>query len=131
MGVLQGPKVLLINQFNGSAAETFPWMFKAAKLGFLVGKRTVGAGIGHYADVPELIDTGRVTAPNRAFYNPNGLGWGIENQGVSPDFDVEMLPAAWRTGRDPQLERAVQIAIEELKKNSVAQPKRPKYPVYK
>lgn len=42
-----------------------------------------------------------------------------------------MNPAAVRAGRDPQLEKAVQIAMEELKKTPAVTVKKPKYPTYK
>ena len=35
-----------------------------------------------------------------------------------------------RSGRDPQLEKAVQVVMEELAKHPVPQPKRPAYPNY-
>jgi len=97
----------------------------------LVGKRTVGAGIGHYFDIPELIDGGRVAAPNRAHYNPKNGSLDIENYGVAPDVEVELSPAAMRAGHDPQLEKAVRVAMDELKKTQSVSQKKPKYPVYK
>src|SRR5215510_6922013 len=79
-------KVMIINEFNGSAAETSAFMFKLGKVGSIVGKRTSGGGIGPYFFTPRFIDGGRVQLPNRAAYNPNGTSWGIENFGVEPDF---------------------------------------------
>jgi tricorn protease len=131
MGTVAGPKVMIINEQAGSGGDTLPWMFRQAGLGPLVGKRTMGAGIGGFLNIPELIDGGRVGSPNRAFYNPKKGVWDIENAGVPPDIEVDLTPADWRAGRDPQLEKAVQVALEELKKNPPARPKRPKYPVYK
>ncbi|NIW35344.1 MAG: protease, partial [Gemmatimonadetes bacterium] len=76
-------KVLLINDVNASAAETFALMFKLGNLGRIVGTRTRGAGIGPYVYIPPLIDGGRISIPNRAAYDPSGE-WGIENTGVEP-----------------------------------------------
>ena len=70
-------KVMLINEWNGSAAETGAFMFKLGKVGTLVGKRTIGGGIGPYFFTPRFIDNGRVQLPNRAAYNPDGSSWGI------------------------------------------------------
>jgi tricorn protease len=95
-------KVMLINELNGSAAETGAFMFKLAKVGPIVGKRTFGGGIGPYYFTPNLIDGGRVQLPNRAAYDPSGTTWGVENVGVAPDFDVEITPADVMAGRDPQ-----------------------------
>jgi tricorn protease len=123
-------KVMIINELNGSAAETGAFMFKLAKVGPIVGKRTFGAGIGPYYFTPSLIDGGRVQLPNRAVYDPNGTTWGIENMGVAPDFDVEITPADVIAGRDSQLEKAVEVALAQVSKNPVSVPKRPPFPVH-
>ena len=124
-------KVLLINEHNGSAAETFAFMYKLARVGPIVGWRTYGAGIGPYVFTPRLVDGGRIQLPNRAAYNPDGTSWGIENAGVRPDYPVEITPRDWMAGRDPQLEKAVQVALDEMKKTPPVVPKRPKYPIHK
>jgi len=123
-------KVMLINELNGSAAETGAFMFKLAKVGPLVGKRTFGGGIGPYYFTPSLIDGGQIRLPNRAAYDPSGTTWGIENIGVVPDFDVEITPADVIAGRDPQLEKAVEVALAEVSKNPVVVPKRPPFPIH-
>lgn len=128
---LPGPRVMIINEYAGSGGDTLPWMFRQAGLGPLVGQRTYGAGIGGYVEIPELIDGGEISAPNRAFFNPKRGTLDIENNGVAPDISVELTPADWRSGRDPQLERAVQVALAELQKSPPVAPKRPQYPTYK
>ena len=127
-GTMPGPKVMLVNEYSGSGGDLMPWMFRRAGVGKLIGKRTWGGlvGIGGY---PVLVDGGSVTAPHFAFYTPEGQ-WEIENHGVAPDIEIEFDPAAWRKGRDPQLERAVEILLEDLKRNPHTQPKRPPYPNY-
>jgi tricorn protease len=124
-------KVLITNEWNGSAAETFAFMYKLGKIGPIVGWRTVGGGIGPYVYTPPFIDGGRVQLPNRAAYNPDGSSWGVENEGVRPDIEVDIMPRDFISGRDPQLERAVQVAMEELKKSAPSRPTRPKFPVHK
>jgi tricorn protease len=123
-------KVLIINEWNGSAAETGAFMFKLAKTGSVVGKRTIGGGIGPYFFTPRFVDGGRVQIPNRAAYNPNGTSWGIENFGVEPDFDVEIMPQDFIGGKDPQLEKAVEVALAQIAKNPVVPSKRPAFPVH-
>jgi tricorn protease len=123
-------KVLIINELNGSAAETGAFMFKLGKVGPIVGKRTFGGGIGPYYFTPPLIDGGRVQLPNRAAYDPSGTSWGVENVGVAPDFDVEITPADVIAGRDPQLEKAVEVALAQISKTPVIVPKRPPFPVH-
>jgi tricorn protease len=124
-------KVLVVNENNFSAAETFAFMYKLARLGPIVGMRTGGGGIGPYIFTPSLIDGGNVQLPNRAAYNPDGTSWGVENAGISPDFPVEITPRDWIAGRDPQLEKAVQVALDELKRVPTAVKRKPKYPVHK
>lgn len=123
-------KVMIVNELNGSAAETGAFMFKLAKVGPIVGKRTFGGGIGPYYFTPPLIDGGQVRLPNRAAYDPSGTSWGIENVGVAPDFDVEITPADVIAGRDPQLEKAVEVALAQVSKNPLVVPKRPVFPVH-
>jgi tricorn protease len=127
-GVLQGPKVMITNEFAGSGGDLMPWMFRRMKVGPLVGKRTWGGlvGIGGY---PALVDGGSVTAPHFAFYSPESQ-WEVENHGVAPDIDVDLEPAEWRKGRDTQLEKAVEVAMAELKKNPPKKVARPPYPKY-
>lgn len=127
-GTLPGPKVMLVNEFAGSGGDYLPWMFRREKIGPLIGKRTWGGlvGIGGY---PVLVDGGSVTAPHFAFYSPEGK-WEIENHGVAPDIEVELDPKAWRAGRDPQLEKAVEVLMDTLAKNPIKKTPRPAYPNY-
>lgn len=124
-------KVLIVNQENFSAAETFAFMYKLAKVGPIVGLRTGGGGIGPYAYTPRFVDGGVIQLPNRAAYNPDGTSWGIENVGVIPDYEVEITPKDALAGRDPQLEKAIQVGLEEIKKNVPVRPIKPKYPIHK
>jgi tricorn protease len=123
-------KVLIVNDQNFSAAETFAFMYKLAKVGPIVGTRTGGGGIGPYVYTPRFIDGGNIQLPNRAAYNPDGTSWGIENTGVTPDYEVEITPRDVLSGRDPQLEKAIQVGLEEIRKNVPAQRIKPKYPVH-
>jgi len=124
-------KVLITNEQNFSAAETFAFMFKLAKIGPIVGARTGGGGIGPYVYTPRFIDGGNTQLPNRAAYNPDGTSWGIENVGVIPDYEVAFMPKDALSGRDPQLEKAIQVGLEEIKRNVAAAPKKPKYPIHR
>ncbi len=121
---LFGPKVMLINQFAGSGGDMFPWLFRAAKVGPLIGKRTWGGLVASFGF--ELPDGGVVRAPDCAFYNPNGT-WDVEGWGVSPDIDVELDPYMWRQGRDAQLERAIAEVIAQMKTFPYPKPIKPKF----
>jgi tricorn protease len=125
--------VLLINEDNASAAETFAFMFQLAKLGPIVGRRTFGAGIGPYGagggTPPVLVDGGRLNIPSRGAYNPAGA-WGIENEGIKPDVSVEVTPEDFRDGRDSQLEAAVRAGLEDIERIQPSPPQRPEFPVH-
>ena len=105
-----------------------PWMFRFTKVGTLVGKRTWGGLIG-VLEFPRLMDGGTVTAPNVRIFSPSG-DWIAENTGVAPDVEVELDPKSVEAGHDPQLERAISIALSQLEKNPAPAPKRPAYPDY-
>jgi tricorn protease len=124
-----GPKVMLINQYAGSGGDALPWMFRELGIGPLIGTRTWGGliGIGGY---PPLIDGGGITAPRFALFNPKTGEFDVENIGVAPDIEVDLDPALWRQGHDPQLEKGVSVALTNLKEHPVTPIKRPKYPVY-
>ncbi len=125
---IYGPKVMMINEMSGSGGDALPWYFRKTGIGPLVGKRTWGGlvGIGGY---PELLDGGRVTAPRAAIYGLNG-DWEVENHGIPPDVEVDLEPAAWRDGRDAQLEKAIEVELQQLKDHPLPQIKRPPYPNY-
>ncbi len=121
-----GPKVMLIDETAGSGGDLLPWMFREYKLGPLVGKRTWGGLVG-VLGFPTLMDGGMVTAPNLAFWTPKE-GFGVENVGVPPDYDVELTPKDYVAGRDPQLEKAIELAKEALKKNPPKKEEQPPFP---
>ena len=103
-----------------------PWMFRKFKVGPLVGKRTWGGLVG-IRGYPALMDGGSVTAPSFAIWTPED-GFAVENEGVPPDYDVDMWPKDVIAGKDPQLEKAIELALEALKKNPPKKDKRPAYP---
>jgi tricorn protease len=128
LGGIYGPKAMLTNEFSGSGGDALPWYFRHVGLGPLIGRRTWGGlvGIGGY---PPLMDNGFVTAPRFAFFTTDGE-WDVENNGVKPDIDVEMDPAAWRKGHDTQLEKGVEVLMQDLSKNPPPPVKIPAYPDY-
>ncbi len=123
---IQGPKAMLIDETASSGGDMLPWMFHNLKIGPLIGKRTWGGLVG-ILGFPVLMDGGTITAPNFAIWTPED-GWVVENVGVAPDIEVEMSPAAVIAGHDPQLEKAVEVLMADLKRNPPVTPKRPAYP---
>jgi tricorn protease len=124
---IDGPKAMLINEYAGSGGDCLPYYFRKAQLGPIIGKRTWGGlvGIGH--DLP-LVDGGSVTMPDFGFWDVDGK-WAVENHGVDPDIEVENFPHLMAHGEDPQLERAIQYELAELKAHPVVRPVRPPYKV--
>jgi tricorn protease len=119
---------MIINQMSGSGGDALPWLFKKNAIGPLVGTRTWGGlvGIGNY---PPLIDGGTVTAPRWALYGTKGE-WEVENRGIAPDIEVDQDPALVRLGHDPQLEKAVAVALEALAQHPPVEFPKPAPPRY-
>jgi tricorn protease len=109
----RGPMAMLINGWSGSGGDAFPFYFREAKLGPLIGTRTWGGLIG-ISGAPDLIDGGGVTVPTFRMYGPDGK-WFNEGHGVEPDIPVDENPTELAKGVDPQLERAIAEVMERLK----------------
>ena len=123
---IQGPKVMLIDENAGSGGDYLPWMFRKFKVGTLIGKTTWGGLVG-VLGYPEFIDGGIMTAPNVAFWDE--YGFGIENVGVPPDIEIEQWPKDVINGKDPQLEKAIEVILQQLQEDPPKEPVRPPYPV--
>ena len=125
-GVFLGPMVALLDQNSASDGDIFPWMFREAGLGPLIGKRSWGGVVG-ISNRGSLIDGGNIFVPGSALANAKGE-WVIEGYGVDPDIDVDNDPASEIAGKDPQLERGIAEVMAKLK-NPVKLPGRPAPPV--
>lgn len=104
-----GPMVALTNQFAGSDGDIFSHCFKLYKLGPLVGKRTWGGVIG-INPYHRLVDGTITTQPEFSFWFKDA-GWGVENYGTDPDYDVDVAPHHYREGKDPQLDLAIRLVL--------------------
>jgi tricorn protease len=121
-----GPKAMIINEWAGSGGDALPFYFKKRGIGPLIGKRTWGGLVG-ISGYPILMDGGFVTSPTIGYISEKGE-FGIENHGVDPDIEVEITPADYIAGHDTQLEKAVQVLMDELKKNPTKEFKPGPYP---
>ncbi|NOZ93776.1 MAG: peptidase S41 [Acidobacteria bacterium] len=121
-----GRMAMLINGWSGSGGDAFPLFFRERHLGKLIGTRTWGGLIG-ISGVPRLIDGGMVTVPTFGIYSTSG-SWIVEGHGIDPDIEVVDDPSKMVDGGDPQLDRAVQVVLEEIEKNPPRRPKPPAYP---
>ncbi|MHC4415002.1 MAG: S41 family peptidase [Planctomycetota bacterium] len=121
-----GPKCMLINGLAGSGGDLFPWLFKQAGLGKLIGTRTWGGLVGLSGN-PGLIDGGYMSVPTFGFYEKDGT-WGVEGHGVDPDIEVIDDPALMVDGGDPQLDSAIALMLSEIEEHPYVPPTRPADP---
>jgi tricorn protease len=124
-----GPKVMLINYYAGSGGDAFPYFFRERGLGKLIGTRTWGGLVGIQGG-KDLMAGGAVTVPGFASWDVvNGKPkWVVENEGVTPDIIIDNTPDQTRLGKDPQLDKAIEVIMEELRKNPPKRPNKPAYP---
>ncbi len=119
----RGPKVMLINGWSGSGGDAFPFYFREAGLGPLIGSRTWGGLIG-ISGSPSLVDGGNLTVPTFRMYDVRGQ-WFAEGHGVDPDIPVDEDPSQLARGVDTQLERAIQEVLQRIKDQKPAAPRPP------
>ncbi len=115
-----GPMVALTNELAGSDGDIFSHTFKLMKLGPLVGKRTWGGVIGIWPR-HRLADGTVTTQPEFSFFFDD-VGWRVENYGTDPDVEVDNAPQDYARGADPQLDKAVEVALELLAKRPPHRP---------
>jgi tricorn protease len=116
----RGPRVLVTNEQAGSDGDIVTAGFRQRRLGPVVGTRTWGGVIGIDGRY-QLVDRTTVTQPRYGFWF-YGFGWGVENYGVDPDIEVTFPPQDWAAGRDPQLERAIELVLEALEREPAKVP---------
>ena len=104
--------VAILNENSASDGDIFPYMFRQAGLGTLVGKRSWGGVVG-ISNRGGLIDGGTVNVPEFGMINLKGE-WVIEGYGVDPDIEIDNDPKSVIAGKDPQLERAVEEVMKKL-----------------
>ena len=125
--VFHGHMVCILDEDSASDGDIFPYRFREAGLGPLIGKRSWGGVIGITNHGP-LIDGGTVNVPQ---FGTNGVdgSWIIEGYGVDPDIVVENDPKSVIAGGDPQLERAVEEVMRRIREDPKRLPERPAPPV--
>ncbi len=121
-----GNLVCLTNEHAGSDGDIFPHSFKLMKLGKLVGKRTWGGVIGIWPRV-SLNDGTIVTQPEFSFWFKD-VGFDVENYGTKPDIEIDNTPKDFLNGVDAQLDKAIQVCLQETRKNPDLKPNFKKYP---
>jgi tricorn protease len=124
--VFHGHLVALTSETSASDGDIFPYYFRAAGLGPLIGKRTWGGVVG--GNYSPLVDGGSVFVPQSGTNAATGE-WIIEGEGVSPDIEVENDPISMLAGHDLQLERGVQEVLKRISEHPMRLPERPADPV--
>jgi tricorn protease len=124
-GAIFGPKAMLADETAGSGGDLLPWMFQRFELGPVIGKTTWGGLVGTLG-FPLLMDGGSVTAPNLAIWTEEGFN--IENEGVAPDIEVEQWPHLVNAGQDPQLDKAIEVLLQQLPEAPPVAPTPPPLP---
>jgi tricorn protease len=126
-GTFHGPLVCLLNDYSASDGDIFPYRFRHYKLGPLIGKRSWGGVVGIRGTLP-LLDGGVLNRPEFSRYDVTGKQWVMEGYGVDPDIVVDNDPAEEFAGRDQQLQKAIEVALERINKDGKEIPKPPAYP---
>jgi tricorn protease len=121
-----GPKAMLINGLASSGGDALPYYFRKLGLGPLIGTRTWGGLIGISGN-PSLADGGAIIPATFRFLDTDGK-WAVEDEGVAPDIEVIDRPEAIAAGRDPSLEKAVEVLLEALERNPPRRIKTPPAP---
>jgi tricorn protease len=126
-GIIPGPKVCLIDEFSASDGDIFAYRFRYYNLGKLIGKRTWGGVVGIRNTLP-IVDGGYLRRPEFSRYDLEGKEWIMEGYGVDPDIVVDNDPAKEYAGTDEQLDKAIEVVLEEMKAQPVRIPSPPPYP---
>jgi tricorn protease len=126
-GTHLGPKIMLVDNYSASDGDMFPYQFRKHGLGKLVGVRSWGGVVGIRGSLP-FIDGGYLNRPEFAHYAADGSDWIIEGHGVDPDIIIDNDPAKEFAGEDAQLNKAIELIMEDLKKNPKEMGKIPAFP---
>lgn len=119
-----GHLAALSNGTSASDGDIFSYMFKQAKLGPLIGTRTWGGVIGIHG-LGALIDGGTVFVPTYAGIVGLDGKYVVEGHGVEPDIVVKENVSEQLAGRDPQLDKAIEVLQQTIKAQPVVLPPQP------
>ena len=119
--------VCLTNRQAGSGGDELPWEFQYFKMGPVIGTRTWGGLVGVSMFIA-MIDGGGLTAPDYRIYDPQGK-WVVENEGVTPDIEIDLHPAEMARGYDAQLMKAIEVLTEKIEQDPRTWPEHEPFPV--
>jgi tricorn protease len=118
--------VCLTNRQAGSGGDELPFEFRAKGLGPVIGTRTWGGLVGVSMFIT-MVDGSGLTAPDYRIYTPQGK-WTVENRGVTPDIEVELDPGEMARGWDAQLQKGIEVLLEEIARDPLPEVKHPPFP---
>jgi len=125
--LIAGPKVCLLDEFSASDGDIFPYRFRYYKMGKLIGKRSWGGVVGIRGTLP-IVDGGFLNKPEFSRYDIAGKEWIMEGHGVDPDIVIDNDPAKEFEGIDEQLNKGIEVILQEMKARPVTIPEPPAYP---
>jgi tricorn protease len=106
-----------INKLNlrnfRSKVDLFAYSFKKHGLGTVIGTRTWGGVVGITGSLP-FIDGQDLRKPEFASYSSEVSDWIIEGYGVEPDITLDNDPHQEFLGKDAQLDKAIELILEDL-----------------
>ncbi len=120
-----GPKVLLVDRYSASDGDIIAYRFRKYQLGKIIGVRTWGGVVGIRGTLP-LLDGGYLMRPEFAPYDADQ--WLIEGYGVDPDIVIDNDPYREYMGKDDQLDKAIEIILDELQTQPLIVPPLPPFP---
>ncbi len=110
--MIKMPIGVLVNGYSASASEVFSGALRDFGVAKLVGTTTYGKGI--VQSLMSLNDGTALKLTVSHYYTPNGVC--IHDVGLEPDVVVEFDADAYKEGIDNQLEEAIKVIREEMKK---------------
>jgi tricorn protease len=117
---------LVTNRQAGSGGDMLPQEFRQKGMGPVIGTRTWGGLVGVSMFI-SLVDGSGLTAPDYRVYTPEGE-WVVENEGVSPDIEVELDPADMARGHDAQLQKGIEVLLDKIEADPPIPPTHPPIP---
>ncbi len=127
VGTHVGPKVTLIDRYSASDGDLFPYRFRQHNIGKIIGTTTWGGVVGYSGSIP-CIDGGSIITPSYAPYAADSSGFIIEGEGVEPDIWIDNDPAREFRGIDDQLQKAIEVILEEIEEWDQEVPPIPPFP---
>ncbi len=99
------PLVVIMNQGSASASEILAGAVRYHNNALIVGETSFGKG--SIQKLKKLRDGSSIKITIANWLTPNG--YTITKKGLTPDYEVEMTIEDYEAGRDPQLDKAIEV----------------------